>query len=232
MSLNELDPGPYFADLARRLVGLRSVEETMAAIVHAAVEVADCDHASLSHLRGQQLVSASSNDEVGELLDAVQTQTQEGPCLDAIRMGDVVVVNDLAGDTRYASYGPRAVEKTGVRSSLGVPLKDGRRTIGALNLFSDQLATFHGEPSQEALIAILAAHAAPALAAALYRQDMEAALKNRDLIGQAKGILMARLRLSDAAAFNLLVGASQRMNVKLTEVARQLIDGTLPIPPS
>jgi len=89
----------------------------MAAIVHAAVEVTDCDHASLSRLRGTQLVSASSNDEIGELLDAIQTQTQEGPCLDAIRTGEVIVVTDLAGDPRHASYGLRALETPGVLRS-------------------------------------------------------------------------------------------------------------------
>ena len=228
MPSNELDPGPYFAELARRLVALRTVEETMTAIVHAAVEVSGCDHASLSYLHGKRLVSASSNDEVGEVLDALQTETQQGPCLDAIRTGEFMVVDDLQTDRRYPSYGPRAVEATGVRSSIGAPLNDGRRTIGALNLFSDQRRTFAGEPTQEALIAILAAHAGPALAAALYRKNMEQALRNRDLIGQAKGILMARLLLTDEQAFDLLVDASQRMNVKLTEVARQIVDGTLP----
>ena len=231
MPSNELDPGPYFAELARRLVALRTVEETMTAIVYAAVEVTGCDHASLSYLRGKELVSASSNDEVGELLDAIQTTTQQGPCIDAIRTGEVMVVDDLTDDRRYTSYGPRAVEATGVRSSLGAPLNDGHRTIGALNLFSDQPRTFAREPTQEALIAILTAHAAAALAAALYRQNMEEALRNRDLIGQAKGILMARLRLTDEQAFDLLVDASQRMNVKLTHVARQIVDGTLPTPP-
>ena len=71
-----------------------------------------------------------------------QTETQQGPCIDAIRTGEVMVVDDLTDDRRYTSYGPRAVEATGVRSSLGAPLNDGHRTIGALNLFSDQPRTF------------------------------------------------------------------------------------------
>ena len=56
---------------------------------------------------------------------------------------------------------------------------------------------------------------------------MEAALRTRDLIGQAKGLLMARSGVDEDAAFQMLVSASQRMNVKLAEVARRLVEGRL-----
>jgi GAF domain-containing protein len=224
------DPGQYFAELARRLIAIEGVEDTMTAIVQAAVEVTGCDHASLSYLRGKRLVSASSNDRIGPVLDAIQTETQEGPCLDAIRYGGVVVVDDLRSDVRFSTYGPKAEAATGVLSSMATELNDGRRTIGALNLFSEESGWFAGELQQEALVAILAAHATPALAAALYRENMEVALRSRDLIGQAKGMLMARSGIAEDDAFALLVEASQRTNVKLVDVARRLVEGTLPKP--
>ena len=218
----------YFADLATRLMAARTVEGTMRIIVDSAVEVIDgCDHCSISHIRGRSLVSASSSDSAGLVLDGIQTGADEGPCLDAIRTGEVQVAEDLTDDPRWPVYGPRAVESAGVHSSMGQPLHDGGRVIGALNLFGDRVGAFRDDPDDAAMASILAAHATPALVAALYREDMERALASRDVIGQAKGMLMARTGLDDDAAFDLLVKASQRMQVKLAEVARRLIEGTL-----
>lgn len=218
----------YFAELSRRLVAVDDVRETMALLVGAAVEAVEgCDHASLSHMRGKSLVSASSNDDVGILLDGIQTGAGEGPCLDAIRVGEVMVASDLRVDERWTTYGPRAAEATGVVSSIAHPLHDGRRVLGALNLFSEEVGAFDGgDDEQEGVAAVVAAHCTSALAAALQREDMAAALRSRDIIGQAKGMLMARSQIDEDAAFEILVRASQRTNVKLAEVARRLVSGT------
>jgi GAF domain-containing protein len=213
----------YFADLARQLTAISGVEETMGVIVSAAAELLGCDHVSLSYLHGTELRSASSNDDVGPLLDALQTELQEGPCLDVIRAGGIVVTDDLASDGRWPRYGPRASAVAGVVSSMGTELHDGRRTVGALNLFSSSQAHFGPEDGRDALVAVLSAHATPALAAALERQAAAAALATRDLIGQAKGILMARSGVDANEAFRLLVRASQRTNVKVAEIARDLV---------
>jgi GAF domain-containing protein len=216
----------YFADLATTLLSLRSIDDTMAVIVASAVETIDgCEHASLSYLRGRELVSASSSDEVGPILDRIQTETGQGPCLDALRSGEVRVSSDLAHDSGYAIYGPRAGAETGVRSSIASPLHVGTRVIGALDLFSKERATFDvRDDTHTALIAILVAHSAPALAAALERADFAAALRSRDLIGQAKGMLRAASDLTEDEAFAVLIRASQRLNVKIVEIARQIVD--------
>jgi GAF domain-containing protein len=219
----------YFADLSETLLGVRGVTETMKVLVDAAADVVEgVAHASISHMRGRALVSASSNDDVGHILDGIQTGADEGPCLDAIRTDRITVSRDLRADERWPQYGPAAVDATGVLSSLAHPLRDGRRPFGALNLFSNEVDAFHGDVEQEALIAILAAHSAPALSAALHREDMEAALRTRDIIGQAKGLLMARSDVDEDTAFQMLVSASQRTNVKLAEVARQLVENARP----
>jgi hypothetical protein len=197
----------YFADLSETLLAVRGVTETMKVLVDAAADVVEgVAHASISHMRGRALVSASSNDDVGHILDGIQTRTDE----------------------RWPQYGPAAVDATGVLSSLAHPLRDGKRPFGALNLFSNEVDAFHGDVEQEALIAILAAHCAPALSVALHREDMEAALRTRDIIGQAKGLLMARSDVDEDTAFKMLISASQRTNVKLAEVARQLVEHARP----
>ncbi|HEX2578334.1 MAG TPA: GAF and ANTAR domain-containing protein [Aquihabitans sp.] len=223
------DLAHYFADFARRLHEVDAVDDTMGLIVATAVEAIDgCEHASLSYTRGKQLISASSNDEIGPMLDQAQTEAQQGPCLDAIREGSVFVADDLALDERWPVYGPRAVEEAGVRSSLATPLRSGRVLIGALNLFSEELGTFtEDDEAQGALVGILVAHSAPALASALHKDDLSQALRSRDLIGQAKGVLMARSDIDEERAFEILVAASRRLNTKLVEVAQRLVDGTL-----
>jgi GAF domain-containing protein len=218
----------YFADLARRLMAEETVSDTMQVIVDAAVElIPDCDHCSISHMRGKSLISASSNDTIGIALDGIQTGAEEGPCLDAIRTGEAMSTGDLLTDDRWPVYGPHAVESVGIHSSLALPLHDGRRTIGALNLFGDRRGALAGDDDADATASILAAHATPALMAALHREDMAVALENRDVIGQAKGMLMARAGVDEQKAFDLLVKASQRMQLKLAEVARRLVRGEL-----
>jgi hypothetical protein len=223
----------YFADLAGRLMAASTVEGTMQTIVDATVElIDDCDHASISHMRGQSLVSASSNDDIGIHLDGIQTGAGEGPCLDAIRTGEIIHCDDLGNDERWPVYGPRAVEAGGINSSVGIPLHDGRRVVGALNLFADAKGALGAHVESDAVASILAAHATPALVAALYREDMQAALVSRDVIGQAKGILMTRSGIDQDEAFEMLKKASQRMQVKLAEVARRLVAGELGDPPT
>jgi len=218
----------FFADLTRRFIGVESVDDVLTLIVHATFEIMPtCDHVSVSYLRGRTLVSRSSNDDVGPLLDAIQTEAQEGPCFDAIRHRTAFSTGDLGADPRWPVYGPRAVEATDVRSSLATPLDSGSGVIGALNLFSEQLVGFKDDPGVHATIAILAAHATAALHATLHREQMATALRSRDLIGQAKGILMAHGNVDEAAAFGQLAAASQRMNLKVSEIAQRLIDGSL-----
>ena len=226
------DLATYFARMAQQLSGVRSVEDTLKLLVTTAVELIDgCDHASISYLDQKVLRSASSNDDIGPTLDALQTETQEGPCMDTIRDGGLLVTGDLRSDERWPEYGPRAAAATGVVSSMGVELLHGGRRVGALNLFAERPDAFAPDGQRDAIIALLASHAGPALAAALAREDFERALASRDLIGQAKGILMARSGVDADAAYEMLSSASQRMNVKLVEVAQRLVDGTLTDPP-
>jgi len=99
--------------------------------------------------------------------------------------------------------------------------------LGALNLVSTEAEAFGEESERIALL--FAAHAAVAMAGARKEEDLTAAVSTRDLIGQAKGILMERHRLTADQAFALLVRASQRTNTKLTDIARNLADtGSLP----
>jgi GAF domain-containing protein len=217
----------YFADFATTLLAVRTVDATRAVIVLAAVEAIDgCDHASLSHQQAGRLLNASSSDHLGPILDRIQTEIGEGPCLYAIDSHRAYESKDFSSELRFPAYATRAVEETGVQSTIATPLVDGGRVVGALNLFSDRPGSFDAaDVEQSALLAIFVAHATPAMLAALERESLADALQSRDLIGQAKGMLMARSNLDEAAAFDVLRRASQRLNIKLRDVAKRLTEG-------
>src|SRR4029079_4168275 len=113
-----------------------------------------------------------------------------------------------------------AREETGVRSMLAIRLFARGHTLGSLNLYSKQEAAF-GVDADEigALFAVLAA---AALAAAQSEEGLKIALQSRDVIGQAKGILMERHRITDDQAFEMLKRASQKLNVRLAGVAERV----------
>ena len=196
--------------------------------------VPDCDGCSLTMRRsGRPGAAAASNAWAAEL-DELQSSEQEGPCLDCLREGSVMRVRDLATDGRFPTYGPQAA-KRGARATLSLPLAADGRTVGALNLYSRQPDVFDG-PSL-ALGELLAAHASLAVQSATaffshrdLAEQMREAIASRAVIEQAKGVLMAERRCGPDEAFDLLVGASQRSNVKLREVAQKVVSSTSAAP--
>jgi AmiR/NasT family two-component response regulator len=106
--------------------------------------------------------------------------------------------------------------------SLRLFIKD--NTMGSLNLYSTRRDAL--DDTDVALGSVFAAHAAVALSAAESDQNLERKADSRDLIGRAKGILMARQQITDDEAFAVLRRASQRLNIKLTEIAQRVASST------
>lgn len=170
-------------------------------------------------------------DELAKELDLLQYTLNEGPCLDAARVpGPAVSVSeDLATEPAWPQFGPAAAGH-GLRSVLSTALLPDvapPRLSGALNVYSRRVGGISGTDRDISLI--LASYASMALATteAITLQELELAqlrkaIDNRDVIGQAKGILMQRRGISADEAFELLRGLSQGMNVKLADVARTL----------
>ncbi|MFA9446071.1 ANTAR domain-containing protein [Egicoccus sp. AB-alg6-2] len=102
-------------------------------------------------------------------------------------------------------------------------------TLGALNFYS---ATAHAFGARSRLLGqVFASHAAVAMKASIAEVGLHAALESRDVIGQAKGILMAREALTSQAAFDRLRDVSQRRNVALRELAEEATrTGESPVP--
>ena len=216
-----------FADLARDLHSAHGVDATLQRIVDLAVDlVVECEHAALSMVRGRRIETTIATGVVPRRVDAIQYETDQGPCLDAIRDHEMFRTDDLAAEQRWPQFAARAAAETGVRSMLSFRLFVQEDTMGALNLYAAAPAAFPHD--SEPLGAVLAAHAAVAMAGARQRdradQLEQAQASNRE-IGQAVGILMATRRVSDKDAFDLLVGVSSRLNVKLRDVATRVVEG-------
>ncbi len=175
-----------------------------------------------------RLTARSVRGDLPAPLMRLQNEIGEGPCLDAVAGTTRVLVRDVAIETRWELFIAAAVG-VGVRSMLCTPLVAGSRTYGSLSLTSSRAGAFDDESEQ--LARVFATHAAVALSGAEFRYSIGAALESRDLIGQAKGILMERYGVSPQVAFAILVKVSQNSNVKLREVCAQLCrDGGLPVP--
>ena len=116
----------------------------------------------------------------------------------------------------------RAYRRHAILSLLSFQLFVHSENLGALNLYGDEPGAF----SEESFLIgeVLAQHAAVAIIGAAAEAQFHNALASRDIIGQAKGLLMARENLTGLQAFNLLTRASQHTNVKLVDVARWLVD--------
>jgi transcriptional regulator with GAF, ATPase, and Fis domain len=217
-SSDRVELAETFGTIARTLLAARDVQETLDTIVRLAVRTIDgCDLAGITLIEGRSVRTAAGTGNLPALVDAIQYETGEGPCLDAIREHEVFGSGDLDRDARWPRFASRAHAETGVTSMLGFRLFVEEETMGALNLYSMEPDAFDDEAL--AIGSVFAAHAGVALSSAREEANLKAALASRDLIGQAKGILMSRGHVSAERAFEELRVASQHLNRKLRDVA-------------
>jgi transcriptional regulator with GAF, ATPase, and Fis domain len=226
-----------FAQIARDLQIGTTPEQTGARIVAAAVHtVPGCDHAGISlvHRRGRiqtiRIETVAASDDLAAAVDAIQYETDQGPCLEAMRDHESYLICDLMVEDRWPSFIRRAAEETSIRSLLSFRLFLSDDTLGALNLYSRAVNAF--DPDAHAVGAILAAHAAVAMNTARERERAEhleqAVASNRE-IGMAMGVVMANGLQTREQAFDVLRRASQRLNVKLRDIASAVVEtGELP----
>jgi hypothetical protein len=222
------DLAMMFASIARDLAGRSSVGDTLEETVRLAVDVVPgAEFAGVSWLMPDaEIQTPACTDPLVARCDAAQYAFTEGPCVQAVWDGDIYQVDDLTTDKRWPRFA-RAAADLGMRSMLASQLSSPKRTVGALNLYSTQPDAF--DEQSRALIAIFGAHASVALVNRRMEQDLRTAVDTRGTIGQAIGILIERHRLTPDRAFQLLVTASQHRQIKVRELAAQLVEtGTGP----
>ncbi len=217
--------------LARALhVKNAELERTLEAIASTAVTMlGPARYAGLTILSRGELIPRATIGEPPLLLDRLQQRLSDGPCISAAKHQAVSRIEDTLQDLRWPEFNAEAA-RLKVRSMLCVPLWIDERGLGALSLYAGQASAF--SDLHERVTILLATFAALALADAQRAEQMHDALNNRDVIGQAKGILMERHGIAADAAFGVLSRVSQAENMKLAEIARRFVrTGQLPSVP-
>lgn len=215
------------AELAAQLADTPSLEELLERALELAVEIVPgCEQSGISLLQNRVVETPASFGEVAASCDKLQETLGEGPCVTALLEAEVIRIDDLEVDPRWPRFAEAAVQH-GVRSMLACRLATQRDKLGALNLYATRPEAFTEE--SEAMAVGYAAHVSLALSALDRESNLRRAMASRELIGQAMGILMERHRITASQAFDVMVHASQRSNVKLRLIAEELVrTGSLP----
>lgn len=187
-----------------------------AVLTSATTAIRGADHAGLNLLTRGGFEPQATVGKAPPPLDELQKRTGVGPCIDASRDQVRIDVEDMADDARWPQFATAAVG-LGVHAMLCVPLWVDDRRLGSLSLYAESRGAF--DTTAKRLADLYATHSALALLEAQRTEQMRRALANRDLIGQAKGVLMTRYRITADDAFDRLRTASQRTNRKVVAVA-------------
>ena len=214
----------HLAEAARSLAAEPDPQSTMDLAVELAVKtVQGCDAAGISLVqRGGKVTTAAWTADTVLACDLLQYELGEGPCLDATWDEPVVHSRDLAHETRWPAWSSRVAQEHSARSMLCLRLFTDSRTLGALNLYAVLPEAFDTRDRDEGLA--LAALVATTVADAQENAALLRALDTRTVIGQACGILMERFSLGDNAAFQVLARVSSQTNVRVSDVARELVE--------
>lgn len=233
-----------FAEVARYLLQAENFDDILTRIAETAVAtVSGCDMASVSLRDAGVYRTAAATHAPAFEADEAQYDANEGPCIDA--MGATVVHAPSFPDDRWPALAGRPVA-CGVQAAVAYQLAaidaPKEALVGSLNAYAKSAQAFDTEAQEIGLI--LASHGSVAVRAVREREALERlgqqlheALLSRDVIGQAKGILMERLKMTPEDAFDALRFSSQRLNLKLRQIAEQLAETgdwetQPPVPPS
>ncbi|MDP3713165.1 MAG: anti-sigma factor antagonist [Mycobacteriales bacterium] len=192
------------------------------------------DGVSITLPRDGELRTVAASNDVVLQMDHDQYDTGEGPCLDAATHGELFSAKDLESEPRWPLFVPRA-RSHGIESIMSTPLMSGDRPLGALNVYSrapDALASHEQEWAtlfaQEASRVLLAAH--PTATVDSVDADLREALRSREVIALAQGIIMGRRRLQPDEAYRVLTEISRQTSKPLLHVCTEVISTTAPDP--
>jgi GAF domain-containing protein len=222
-----------FVLLADTLVDDYDVVDLLNQLAAACVSLFDITAAGLllDDQAGQLAVVGSSSEET-RLLEAIQIQSNQGPCLECVHTRTAVTSADLAADSaRWPLFVPVALT-AGFRAVTAVPLRLRDQSIGALSLFDERAApiTEHDQRVAQALADVAAIGILQRRSVhqrELVTEQLQHAVNSRVVIEQAKGVLAERNATTVQAAFLALRQHSRNYNHKLTEVALAVVRGEI-----
>jgi len=226
-----VDPRDAFAELGRMSFADTSMDEMLRRIAELAKRtVPGVAEASVSLVVNDKAASAAFTGDLARDLDESQYGRGYGPCLEAAVGQEIREIRDAREETRWRDYTQVAVER-GSLSSMSVPVPVRPTIHGGLNLYRTEAGGFDDEAKD--IARVFASYAAVAVQnMQLYEstrelaENLDAAMRTRAVIEQAKGIIMSQRHCDATHAFDLLATASQRSNRKLRDIAQAIVDGT------
>lgn len=228
-------------ELSRLLLEESQLETTLLGIGHLAASVIpSCEEAGVTLESHGDVSVRVSTGATAEKVDTYQYEIEEGPCVAAADSHRPVLIEDMATEKRWPRFASFAASQ-GVKSSYAIPMTLNDEMIGVLNLYSidnafgstdEQIGTRFAEQA-----AMAVRHAATFNKTKEMIDHLHRALETRDVIGAAVGIMMYRDRSTMDAAFARLKEMSQRENLKLRQIAENIVgqfqaDESAPIEPS
>ncbi|WP_225638451.1 ANTAR domain-containing protein [Streptomyces solaniscabiei] len=204
---------------ARQLHQTGTADTTLRTAVELAVHLMPgAEHAGISEIeRGSGRRTLAWTDEVVRSADVRHAGREPHPDWERLWSTSVVRIEDTEADG-----GGNALSDLGLRSALSLRLRADRRRLTVLTAYARKPRAFDDDATRVGRL--FTAHVSLALDSATVREQLTEAMRTRDLIGQATGILMERMTMDASGAFDSLVKASQRENVKLRDLARRIVD--------
>jgi AmiR/NasT family two-component response regulator len=221
-------PAPILARLAATALGGSSFQDLLKTLAQIAVDaLPGAEAVSITLLRGHDAATAAYTAKLALELDETQYDSGYGPCVEAAQCGILLEITHMPTESRWPAYAARATE-LGVMSTLSVPLPIQTHVIGALNVYSRRPEPFTATEREIAVdlagcLAVACANAEAYADAVEQAEQMRAAMASRATIEQAKGMIMVQNRCSAEEAFEILRGASTSRNVKLRDIAEDMV---------
>ena len=172
----------------------------------------------------------ASSDEETRILELLELQNNDGPCLEAFHTGTPIDGVDLS---RHANRWPRfaaAAMSAGFDTAYAVPMRLRNQTIGALNLFLEGIEPLSAHKINVARV--LADMAAIGIInhwslrqQEVLAQQLQSALNTRVIIEQAKGVVAERQGISPGEAFEYLRATARSAERSIADVAIDTVNG-------
>ena len=228
MDISLHDVHQALVDLGKFRFGEMRVEDAIREIVHTTHAMFDVDGAGLMLVNAEQhLRSIAASDDRFAHLEELQIRHQEGPCIDAFEIKELVGAEDLADDRRWPKFSEAAVARQ-VRAVLASPLPYNQDAVGVVAVLSEQRRPWTAEGE----LALLAFTDLAALLIASMMQgeqqselaaQLQGALNSRKVIEQAKGMLMGTQGISARAAYEQLREQARAERRKLGAVCADVV---------
>ncbi|MGW5132669.1 GAF and ANTAR domain-containing protein [Streptomyces sp. NPDC004135] len=224
---NAHDNASVSASVMEWLLETESLEDFLQSLAEAALELSHAEGTGVTIEREHRPLTVASAGPPAPKLDERQYGQDDGPCLQAARTGEEVIVRDMLAETRWGDY-PAYAAACGIRSSVSLPIAARTHTVGALNLYGGPARAF--DDADLSALRSLAAQATGAIALAqriadaeAFADQMQTAMRSRGVIDQAMGVVMGQRGCTADEAFAILRSASQHRNLKLRDLCTELI---------